>query len=86
MSTLKTNSTSGCGLVGAVRRPKYRDRWLRGFVCAVATNYLNHMDPVATRDLLGTAGKTEKILKHADPEDIETLQSAGFLSPNRPIV
>lgn len=72
-----------CGrLVGAVRRPKNRSQWTRGYVCAIATNWNHHQCPVATRDLLTTAGTTERILQHADIEDIETLQAAGFLSPN----
>lgn len=70
------------GLVGAVRRPKNRSQWTRGYVCAIAINWKHHECPTATRDLLSTAGTTEHILQHADLEDIETLQAAGFLGPN----
>jgi hypothetical protein len=74
-----------CGeVVGAVRRPKNRSQWTRGYVCAIAVNWKHHECSTATRDLLTTAGTTEHILRHADTEDIETLQAAGFLSPNVP--
>lgn len=68
----------------AIRRPLKRDLWTRGFVCAIATHWLQHSDTVTTGDLLRAAGKVENILKHADTEDIETLRKAGFLLTPKP--
>jgi hypothetical protein len=66
---------------GSLMRPKRRDHWIRGFVCAVAKHWEMTEEP-NTDELLRLAGKVENILKHADEEDIETLRDAGLLPPN----
>lgn len=85
-SKQKRATKSRCALGGGsvARRPLKRDPWIRGFVCAVAAHWNMTEDP-NTDELLRLAGKVEQIMKHADEEDIATLQAAGLLQQNNKI-
>ena len=53
----------------------------RGFVCAIACLLNSHGGCTEAQDLMRCAGSMEKILRHADAEDITTLRLYGYL-PN----
>lgn len=60
--------------------PPEQVAFLRGYYCCLANILNSHGDNTHIKDALHGAGSDAEIIKYADAGDVESLQSAGYLT------